>query len=198
VKSLSRPGGNITGLTTEVGVEIAGKKLEFLKELVPEATRIAWLGSEEAHFTLKQQIVDTARTLGVDLLTLEHAPNDYVGAFALMTRERTNAVFVGASTPNFVNRRLIVDLASRNRLPALYYTREFVDAGGLISYGVSFPDLNRRAALYVDKILKGAQPADLPIEQPSKFEMVINLKTAKALGLVMPPSLLARADEIIE
>jgi len=198
VQSLARPGGNITGLTFEATLETGGKRLELLRELVPQATRLAWLGASEAHPALRQFVEDTSRKLGFKLLTLAHTPEDFGGALTLVRDDQPDALFVGISAINFAYRQRIVDFSAQNHLPAVYTAREYVDAGGLISYGVDFSDLAHRAAGYVVKILKGAKPADLPIEQPTKFELVINLKTAKALGLTVPPSLIARADEVIE
>ena len=197
VESLARPGGNITGLSIDASVEISGKRLEFIRELLPEVKRLAWLGPEP-HSSVREFVGATARKLGLHLIVAETAPNDYASAFASITRADAQAILVGGTAINFANRHLIVDFAARSHVLAIYHTRQFVDAGGLISYGVNFVDLYRRAAGYVDRILKGAKPRDLPVEQPTKFELVINLKTAKALGLTVPPSLLARADEVIE
>jgi putative tryptophan/tyrosine transport system substrate-binding protein len=143
--------------------------------------------------------VETAsRDLGLELVVPEYATNDFTNAFAIIMRSHVEAVFVGQSSLNFANRHLIVEFAARNRLPALSVSREYVDAGGLISYGVSLSELNRRAAGYVDRILRGAKPSDLPVEQPIKFDLIVNLKTAKALGLTIPDKLLLLADEAIE
>jgi putative ABC transport system substrate-binding protein len=139
-----------------------------------------------------------AQVLGVTVVMVEPAPNEYTDAFATISRSRPDALFVVGNTPNFAHRRLIVDFATRSRLPSTYSTREFAEVGGLIAYGANRAEMFRRAAVYVDKILKGAKPADLPVEQPTKFELVINLKTAKALGLTIPPSVLLRADQVIE
>ena len=193
VESLARPGGNITGLTMDLGEEISGKRLEFIRELLPEVKRLAWLGPEPLT-PVREFMGATARKLGLDLILVEAVPNDYASAFAAITRANAQAVIVGGTVLNFSYRHSIVDFAAKNRLPAIYHTRPFVDAGGLISYGVDFIDVYRRAAGYVDRILKGAKPSDLPVEQPTKFELVINLKTAKALGLTVPATLLARAD----
>jgi ABC-type uncharacterized transport system substrate-binding protein len=184
VQSLNRPGGNVTGLTMNVGSEIPGKQLQLLKELLPRKG----VQSGEA----------AAAKLGITLLPAEHTPTDYTNAFALIMREHPDALVVGASAVNVANRHLIVEFAARRRLAAIYATQEFVNIGGLISYGVDFHDLFRRAAGYVDKILRGAKPDDLPVEQPTKFALVINLKTAKTLGLDVPDKLLALADEVIE
>jgi len=204
VTSLARPGGNVTGLST-VGSELVGKRLEQLKQAVPGVSRVAvlWqpqgvLGERTRKDMLKEADV-AARALGVRLQFVEaRGPADFDRAFSDMTRARAGALTVLGS-PTFLNeRRRLVDLAAKNRLPAVYTVREFVDAGGLMSYGPNLADLFRRAATYVDKILKGAKPADLPVEQPTKFELVINLKAAKALGLTIPQSLLGRADQVVE
>ena len=199
VASLARPGGNITGLTTNTGPEIEGKRLELLRDALPRISRLAYLGMKtDWEGPSGESVKAAAKALNVTLLHAQHTPNEYAGAFALIARQRPDALFVADSGPAFAHRRLIVEFAVKNRLPGTYARREFVEAGGLMSYGVSSPDLFRRAAGYVDKILKGANPADLPIEQPTKFELVINLKTAKALGLTIPQSILIRADEVIQ
>jgi putative ABC transport system substrate-binding protein len=199
VETLARPGGNITGLSN-FRSELAGKRLELLKETVPRLTRVVVLGTPTTPGTaqsLKATEVAADR-LRVNLQYLEvRGPND-IGPAVLGARGRADAVLVLASPVALSNRTLLVDLAAQSRLPTIYYTTEFVTDGGLMSYGVSTTDLFRRAATYVDKILKGAKPADLPVEQPTKFEFVINLKTAKALGLTIPPSVLARADDVIQ
>jgi putative ABC transport system substrate-binding protein len=198
VQSLNRPGGNVTGLTMNVGSEIPGKQLQLLKDLIPRISRVAFLHSKEQEAEGVQSGEAAAGKLGITLLPAEHTPTDYSNAFALIMREHPDALMVGSSAVNVANRHLIVEFAAQRRLPAIYATREFVNIGGLISYGVDFHDLFRRAAGYVDKILRGANPGDLPVEQPTKFALVINLKTAKALGLDVPPTLLALADEVIE
>jgi ABC-type uncharacterized transport system substrate-binding protein len=198
VQSLNRPGGNVTGLTMNVGSEIPGKQLQVLKELLPRMSRVAFLHSKEQEAEGVQNPEAAARQLGITLLSAEHTPTDYTDAFALISREHPDALVVGASAVNVANRYLIVEFAAQQRLPAMYATREFINIGGLISYGVDFHDLFRRAAGYVDRILRGAKPADLPVEQPAKFALVINLKTAKALSLTVPDKLLALADEVIE
>jgi putative ABC transport system substrate-binding protein len=198
VQSLSRPGGNVTGLTMNVGSELPGKQLQVLKEHLPKISRVAFLHSKEQEAEGVQNGEAAARKLGITLLPAEHTPTDYTDAFALITRERPDALVVGASAVNVANRHLIVEFAAERRLPAMYATREFVSIGGLISYGVDFHDLFRRAAGYVDKILRGVKPTDLPVEQPAKFALVVNLKTAKGLGLEVPATLLAIADEVIE
>jgi putative tryptophan/tyrosine transport system substrate-binding protein len=202
VTSLARPGGNVTGLS-QLAPELVGKCLEQLTQAVPGVSRVAALwqpgafGGRTEKDMLKEAEV-AARALGVRLQFVEaRGPADIDRAFSDMTRARAGALTVLPSGMFNNERRRLVDLATKNRLPAVYSWREFVDAGGLMSYGVDLADLWRRAATYVDKILKGAKPADLPVEQPTKFELVINLKTAKALGLTIPPSLLQRADEVI-
>ena len=201
IASLARPGGNVTGLSYSVGPEIAGKGLELLKEIVPKVRRVAILASptNPIHPLVTRDLKVTARSLGVQLQLLEaRGPDEFDGTFAAMTKERAGALLVVSDTMFIFHRTRLADLAARSRLPAAYGTRVSVEAGGLMSYGPSFLDLHRRAATYVDKILKGAKPAELPVERPTEFELVINLKTAKALGLTIPPSLLARADQIIE
>ena len=201
VASLARPGGNVTGLSV-LGFEIVGKQIELLKEIVPEVSRMAVLGnptSQEVYPLWLGQVKVAARSLGVQLQTLEaRGPDDFERAFAAMTRERAGALFVLGDGMFLLHRTRIAELAAKHRLPAMYPVRGFVDAGGLMVYGPSPHDSFRRAATYVDKILKGAKPADLPVEQATKFELVINLKTAKALGLTIPQSVLVRADEIIQ
>jgi putative ABC transport system substrate-binding protein len=203
VTSLARPGGNVTGLSS-LTPERLGKCLELLTQAVPGVSRVAvlWqpgaIGERTEKDTLKGAEV-AARALGVRLQFVEaRGPADIDRAFSDMTRARAGALTVWTTAMFVTERRGLVALAAKNRLPAVYTLREFVDAGGLMSYGHSQADLNRRAATYVDKILKGAKPADLPVEQPTKFDLVINLKTAKALGLTIPPALLARADHVVE
>jgi putative ABC transport system substrate-binding protein len=200
VASLARPGGNITGLSN-FRAELAGKRLELLKETMPRLARVAVLGTATTPGT-PQALSETERAAegrGVQLLYLEVRGGDELeAAFRAASKGRAEAILVLAS-PVFLSRRAqLADLALQSRLPTMYYTTEFVRDGGLMSYGVSATDLFRRAATYVDKILKGARPGDLPVEQPTKFELVINRKTATALGLTLPPSVLARADEILD
>jgi putative ABC transport system substrate-binding protein len=203
VSSLPRPGGNITGLTF-LGPELVPKRLALLKEALPLASRVAalWHPGAYGDRTMSEMMRETeaaARTLGVQLrLVGVQGPDELERAFSTMTRERAEALIVFPSPMLFGERRHIVDLAAKHRLASMAMGREFVELGGLIAYGASISDLSRRSATYVDKILKGAKPADLPVEQPTKFELVINLKTAKALGITIPPSLLARADDVIE
>jgi putative ABC transport system substrate-binding protein len=200
VASLSRPGGNITGVTVVAETVLAGKRLELLREAVPGAGRIAVLapsGSGMSGAQL-QEAQKAASALRVKLVVVEVQGTDYDRAFATMVAERADGLFVLMSPTLTRDRKLIIERAAKYRLPAIYEWREQVEVGGLMSYGGSIKDLSRLVAVYVDKILKGAKPADLPIEQPSKFELVINMKTAKALGLTIPPSLLLRADQVIE
>jgi ABC-type uncharacterized transport system substrate-binding protein len=203
VTSLARPGGNVTGLTG-LGSELVGKCLEQLKQAVPEASRVAVLwqpgaGGERTENDMLNGAKVAARALGVRLQFVEaRASKDLDRAFSEMTRARASALTVLSTAMFSSERRRLVDLAAQNRLPTVFSVREYVDAGGLMSYGPNLTDLFRRAATYVDKILKGAKPADLPVEQPTKFELVINLKTAKALGLTIPQALLLRADQVIE
>ena len=199
VASLARPGGNITGLST-LAPELSGKRLELLKETVPKLSRVAVLGTSTSIGNVPQlrEVDLAAGALKVKRQFLDILdPKDIETAFRAANKGRAEGVLVLAASV-FVSRRTqVLDLAQKSRLPAIYYSPEFVEAGGLMSYGVNNTDLNRRAATYVDKILKGAKPADLPVEQPIKFEFVINLKAAKAIGLTIPPELLARATRII-
>jgi putative tryptophan/tyrosine transport system substrate-binding protein len=201
VGGLARPGENITGLTTFTS-ELAGKRLELLKEIVPQVSRVAVLwssGPASASELAKKETEVAARSLGVKLEYAEvSTPNDIEHAFSLMRKRNAGALLVIRS-PMIVNQiHRVVDLAVKSRLPAIFDGGSFVRVGGLVSYGANLADLDRRAATYIDKILKGAKPANLPIEQPTKFELVINLKTAKALGLKIPAHLLMEANEVIE
>src|SRR6266487_2075050 len=203
VATLARPGGNVTGLTN-LSAELGGKRLELLKQVVPGVSRVAILYQPGAFVerTEKDMLKGAevaARALGVRPQFLEaRGPADIDRAFLDMTRARAGALTVFPSSMFFSERKRLVDLAAKSRLPAVYGLREFVAAGGFMAYGPNAEDLFRRAATYVDKILKGAKPGDLPVEQPTKFELVINLKTAKALGLTIPPALLQQADQVIE
>jgi putative ABC transport system substrate-binding protein len=200
VASLGRPGGNVTGLSF-FSEAIIGKRLELLKELVPALARVAVLRNPmvAAHATFWQETEVAARKLGVTLQPIEvRGPEDFEAAFAAATRGNAQALIHFDDALTLAHRPRIVALAASSRLPAMYGFREFPDEGGLMSYGPSFVVLFRRAATFVDKILKGAKPADLPVEQPTKFELVINRKTANALGLTVPPTLLAQADDVIE
>ena len=201
IASLARPGGNITGLANDPAPEIIGKNLELLKEVAPRVSRVAFLwnpvppGAE----TTKNAVESAARKLGLTFQSVEvRGRNEFEGAFAAMVRERANGVVVAQDPVILGPRSQVVLLAARSRLPAVYGLREFAEAGGLMSYGPNVADQFRRAAIYVDKILKGAKPTDLPVEQPTKFELVINMKTAKALGLTIPQTLLQRADQLIQ
>ena len=199
VQSLARPGGNITGLTVQVGSEIEAKRLELLRAMLPGVSRVAYLGSKEFkewESPSGKSMRTAAQALGVTLVLAEFSPHQVTDAFTRISRARTQALFVSRTA--YADRALIVDFATRTRLPSTFRFREAVELGGLMSYGVNLADNYRRAATYVDKILKGAKPADLPVEQPTKFELVINLKTAKALGITIPQSLLLRADEVIQ
>ena len=203
VTSLARPGGNTTGLST-LAPELLGKRLEHLKQVVPGVSQVAVLWqpgalSERTERDLRKEAEVAARALGVRLQFVEvRGPGDFDRAFSDMTNARAGALTVLGGTMFLIERRHLVDLAAKNRLPAMYGLREYVDAGGLMCYGPNNADMFRRAATYVDKILKGTKPADLPVEQPTKFELVINLKTAKGLGLTIPQSVLARADDLIQ
>jgi putative tryptophan/tyrosine transport system substrate-binding protein len=200
VASLARPGGNITGLSA-LAPELTGKRLELLKETVPKLSRLAILGTstEPGYAQTSREIKLDAEALKVQLQYLDvQNPKDTEAAFQDARKNRADAVLVLPS-PVFISQRTqLADLAVKNRLPSMYYRREFVEDGGLMSYGVSFPDMSRRAATYVDKILKGAKPAELPVEQPTKFELVINLKAAKQINLTIPPNVLGRTDRVIE
>src|SRR6266566_2908611 len=203
VTSLARPGGNVTGLTG-LGPELVGKGLEQLTQAVPGVSRVAalWQPGGQGERTDKDILKEAdvaARALGVRLQFVEaRGPEDFDRAFSDMTTGRAGALTVLVSPMFFGERRRLVDLAAKTRLPTVFPWREYVDAGGLMAYGADLADLFRRAATYVDKILQGAKPAELPVEQPTKYELVINLKTARTLGLTIPPSLLRRADQIIE
>jgi putative ABC transport system substrate-binding protein len=200
VASLARPGGNVTG-PSMMNTEVSSKRMQMLKELVPGLTRVAVLANSvnPIHSLFMRETESAARTLALELQPIEvHGPEDFEAAFAAATRGKAGALIAFDDALTLYYRSLIVALAAANRLPAMYGYREFPDEGGLISYGANLASHYRHAAKYVDKVLKGVKPADLPIEQPAKFELVINLKTAKALGLTVTPALLARADEVIE
>ena len=200
VASLARPGGNITGLST-LAPEISGKQLELLKEIVPRLSRVVVLGSSSnpGNVQVLKEMEAASRGFGLKLQHLDILDAKEIEAlFRTASNERADAVVVLAGTVIIAQRRQIADLAIKSRLPSIYERREFVQAGGLMSYGISVIDLDRRAAVYVDKILKGAKPADLPVEQPKKFELIINLKTAKQIGLTIPLNVLARADKVIK
>jgi putative ABC transport system substrate-binding protein len=199
VASLAHPGGNITGLST-LTPELSGKRLELLREVVPKLSRVAILGTstQPSRAQAIKELELAAGAYGVQLQYLDvRDPKDIETAFRAANKGRVEGVLV-LSASVFVSRRTqVVDLAQKSRLPAIYYRPDFVEAGGLMSYGVNDTDLYRRAATYVDKILKGAKPADLPVEQPIKFEFIVNIKAAKQIGLTIPPNVLARADRVI-
>jgi putative tryptophan/tyrosine transport system substrate-binding protein len=201
VASLARPGGNITGLST-LAPELSGKRLELLKEIVPRLSRVAVLGNSTnpANAQVLKETELAAGVFGVKLQYLDVLdPKDIETAFRAASKGRADAVLMTVSGGVVLSQRTqVVELAAKSRLPAMYIIREYVETGGLMSYGVSLIDLDRRAATYVDKILKGAKPADLPVEQPTKFEFIINLTAAKQIGLTIPPNVLVRADRVIK
>jgi putative ABC transport system substrate-binding protein len=200
VSSLARPGGNVSGVLIAPDGTLAGKRLELLKQAVPRATRIGYL-APPADTATRQQLLETrqaARLLDVELLDVELRGGDYERAFATLTELRIDALFVGANTLFVLDRAKIVALAAQHRMPAIYEWREHVELGGLMSYSTSLAELNARIASFVDRILRGARPGDLPVERPSRFALVVNASTARALGLTLPPALLLRADEVIE
>jgi len=205
VESLARPGGNITG-SQLLNEELLPKRLELLKALTPNLSKVALLREDLTTSVLPQtaegydqRVVTAARTLGVEVHTfVVRRAEDLPGAFLGMKKNHDQGVVVASPAFMFVHRKVVIDLAAMHRIPAIYELRVFVAPGGLMSYGVNASEMERRAATYVDKILRGAKPGDLPVEQPTKFELAINLKTAKALGITIPPSLLLRADHIIE
>jgi len=200
VESLARPGGNVTGLSAFV-TQLTQKRIEMLKELAPATSRLGVLDNI-TNLSVPAQWDETklaAQTLGLEATMFDvRRPQDIAPSFEAMSAKRINSLAVGNDSVVIASREQIVALAAKHKIPAIYATREYIDVGGLIAYAAHYPDLYRRAAAYVDKILKGAKPADLPVEQPTKLEIVINLKTAKTLGLTVPLSLLGRADEIIE
>ncbi len=200
VSSLARPGGNLTGLTTMVP-DLEGKRLEILREVVPKLTTLVVLLNTANPLTAIQweQTKISAKTLGIQLQPVElRRPEEFNDAFAKVARQRPDGITMVADRFLLAHRMQIVDFVAKTRLPAIYPYRDFVVAGGLMSYSPSYEDLFRRSATYVDKILKGAKPSDLPIEQPTKFELLVNMKTAKTLGVPIPPSLLLRADHVVE
>jgi putative ABC transport system substrate-binding protein len=199
VASLARPGGNVTGLSL-LAPEITARQLQFLKEGVPRASRVAVLSNPANSLTARmvKETEDAARSLGLRVHVLgARGADELEGVLAAIAKERPDAFFTLADPVLYAHRARIAEFANRNRLPAVYAHREFAEAGGLMAYGADLRDNMRRAAAFIDKILKGAKPADLPVEQPTKFELLINLRTAQALGLTIPPALLARADEVI-
>jgi ABC-type uncharacterized transport system substrate-binding protein len=199
VASLSRPGGNVTGITTNYETTLAGKRLELLKEAIPRAVRVAVLGSGSLSSSAQLREAEKAgEALGIKLVPVEIRDTDYDRAFAAIVAERADAILILTGPTVVRDQTRIIDRTLKHRLPAISALRELAEAGALMSYGGSNLDASRRVAVYVDKILKGAKPADLPVEQPTTFELVINMKTAKALGLTIPQSLLLRADEVIQ
>jgi putative ABC transport system substrate-binding protein len=200
VASIAHPGGNVTGLSL-VGPELVARQLQLLKEAVPKASRVAVLANPDNTYTavMMKEVEAAARSLGVRIQIVNLRGGDAPDtAFSALAKERPDALLV-LFDPLLTRQRVrIAELANKHRLPSMYPHREYAEAGGLMAYGASLLDLYRRAATYVDKILKGARPADLPVEQPTKFELVVNLKTARSLGLTIPPPLLLRADETIE
>ena len=200
VANFARPGGNITGLTS-ISAELGGKRLELLKGIVPNASRVAILynPADRSNVLVLKELEQAAPALDLTLQPIEvGGPDAFEGAFVAMNRARADALFGAAGILTFEHRHALVDLAAKSRIPTMWGHRQFVDVGGLMSYAVNFYDQCRHAAAYVDQILKGAKPGDLPVQQPTKLELIINLKTAKALGLTVPATLLARADEVIE
>jgi putative tryptophan/tyrosine transport system substrate-binding protein len=200
VTSLAHPGGNITGLSAFV-TDLMAKRVELLRDMIPGLSRVGALlnmsnGSQPSQWT---DIKQAARTFGMQFQLFDVRKSvDLSSAFDAAGQQQVGALIVGIDALTQANKELIIQLAEKHRLPAIYPSREFVDAGGLMTYGVNYPDLYRRAATFVDKVLKGAKPGDIPVEQPTKFEMIVNLKTANALGLALPPAILLRADEVIE
>ena len=197
VEGLARPGGNVTGVAWDTGTELVGKQVELLKTMVPTASRLALLLGATGGVDRWDAWRDAARTLGLELRRFDvRDATELDGAFAAIRQWRADILRVGAGL--YPYRRQIIEVVARHRLPAIYLHRGWVEEGGFFSYALDFADMGRRAAGFVDRILRGAKPADLPVEQPTKFELVVNLKTAKALGLTIPPSVLARADEVIQ
>jgi putative ABC transport system substrate-binding protein len=200
VAGLPRPGGNITGLTMLL-TDVTAKELEILKEVLPHAKRVGvlWSPVMPTHALALDALEDTGRKLGLEVHAVPaRTADEFDAAFAVMARDRVDGVLIVSSSLTRAQHTLLADLTLKHRLPAMFGTRDNVEAGGLMSYAPDLHGLTRRAAAYIDKILKGANPADLPVEQASKFQLVFNLKTANALGLTIPPTLLARADEVIE
>ena len=200
VANLARPGGNITGLTS-ISAELGGKRLQFIKAIAPKASRVAVLHdpADQSNVLILKQLRDAAPSLGLTLQPYEvREAREFGGAFVAMARERADALFGAPGVLTFEHRTTIVDLAARSRIPTLWGHRQFVDVGGLMSYAVNFYDQCRRAAGYVDQILRGTGPGDLPVQQPTKFEFILNLRAARVLGLEIPATLLVQADEVIE
>ena len=199
VDSLARPGGNVTGFTFQAGPEIEGPRLQMLLEAVPQVRRLAYLGTQSDWEGAEGNVVRTmAQTRGVSLLHADFAPTNYTSGLESIARDKAEAIFASRNGVHYVNRHALTTFMLAQRLPSIHAWRDVVEAGGLLSYASDYADILRRAAGYVDAILKGAKPENLPVQQPVKFELVINLKTATTLGLALPPTLLARADEVIE
>jgi ABC-type uncharacterized transport system substrate-binding protein len=199
VESLAKPGANVTGFSI-LSPELGGKRLELLKEAFPQVKRIAFFWSPSASTTVAVKAIRVpADTLSLQIQSLEvRSSDDFASAFEAVTKQQAQALLMNPSPVLATHRALIIEFAAKNRLPAMYPNSEFVESGGLMSYAHSNADAYKRAAMYVDKILKGAKPADLPVEQPMKFEFIINLKAAKQIGLTIPPNVLARADKVIK
>ncbi len=200
VRSLARPGGNVTGLTT-LSRELSGKRVEMLREVLPRASRMGllWHRSSEIDALTRRETEAAAHALGIPLTAVGvDGPDEFAPAFSALVADRAGAVLVATSPMFFGHRRQLADLALKHRMPSIFAFREYAEAGALMAYGPSYSELFQRAAGYVDRILRGARPADLPVEQPTKFELTINVRTAKALGLTIPSPVLARADELIQ
>lgn len=200
VASLARPGANVTGFTLDAGPEIFGKRLQLLKQLVPASARVAVLGINTGMEGWGRDTAEAAgRAIGVKMLFFDPAPTEYAAFFSSIEREHLDALLIAQGAQNYGHRRLIAEFAARSRIPAMYPARDYIaDADGFVSYGPDISEIFRRAAGYVDRILKGANPATMPVERPTKFELIINLKAAKAIGLTVPSSLLVQADQVIE
>ena len=200
IGSFARPGGNVTGGTSDTGPEVVGKQLQLLKEALPHVRRVAYVGTNTDWASERGQSAQAAaRALGLTLILAEHGLGDYTNAFTAIERERADALITSTSPHHFSHRSLLAETSLRNKVPSMAtWNRDLADAGCLISYASEPRDNFRRAAIYVDRILKGAKPGDLPVEQPIKFELVVNLKTAKALGITIPKSVLLRANEVIQ
>jgi ABC-type uncharacterized transport system substrate-binding protein len=197
IASLARPGGNITGLSS-VSSDLAGKRVELLKEVIPKLSRVAFFGIPGSSDIIRKETESVARLLKVQVISPEiRRPDDLEKAFGTAMAKRANAAIIGGSGFFNTHQKRIIELAVKHRLPAMYAEKEYVVAGGLMTYAASVPDMYRRAATYVDKILKGANPAEIPVEQPIKFEFVVNLTAAKQIGLTIPPNVLVRANEVI-
>ena len=202
VASLARPGGNVTGVSYAFATDIFGKQLELLRDVVPKVRRVGVIAdpsSSPAYPHMLDAVKSAGKSLGLELQLVEvREASEFEGAFATMAKERAGAVLVMGAPLFFLHRTRLADLAAKHRLPSMSTQEQWVDAGGLMSYGPNFVDMYRRGAVYVDRILKGAKPGDLPIEQPTNLALMLNLRTAKKLGLTIPPSLLQRADQVLE